>query len=186
MCFCGYQRVASPLTGVHLWAVWQQPLLPHLSELITVLSPTERERSFRMGDPHRHQEFVMGRACLRFLLGEYTHQAPSALEISYQAMGKPYLAHQSWQFTLSHSHGLILYAISQTYAVGIDVEYIDRPCAYERLSQRYFGEVTDHLTFWRLWTQREARIKLGTIGEPNLYSWQVFRAYYCSLAAAKL
>lgn len=93
---------------------------------------------------------------LRQILATYLDTAPEALEFGYGEHGKPRLQNAGGpEFNLSHSGELLLVAVGEGRAVGVDVERVDprrdRPP-----------------TFYEEWVRREARLKclgIGLLGE---------------------
>ena len=88
--------------------------------------------------------------------------------------GKPALRrpanHADLRFNLSHSKGLVLYAVANGREVGVDVEQIRRVADFERITEQYFSlaERTELGTlrperkldgFFGLWTLKEAYVK---------------------------
>jgi len=82
--------------------------------------------------------------------------------------GKPFLKEGPF-FNISHSQNKIVLALSFHRPVGIDIEYIKPRPHYHKIMKRFFAheeqnkvESSDHPleTFYDLWTQKEAFIKL--------------------------
>jgi 4'-phosphopantetheinyl transferase len=162
-----------------IW-VWQANLeLPESSiqDLLTSLSDDERKRADRFRRDSDRQSFIAARGILRTLLGGYLQCAPDAVQFSYSDRGKPFLADSTFQFNLSHSQGLALYAIAYNRLVGIDLEFI-RSIEVEPLAKRFFSDREyQHLcqlsddrkneAFFTYWTAKEAHLKAtgeGLIG----------------------
>ena len=82
------------------------------------------------------------------------------------AQGKPYLADSSLQFSLSHTDQRYFLAVAEE-KIGIDAEPTDRKTEFKAVAKRYFPEceISDALSFLRLWTVKESAVKLigGTI-----------------------
>lgn len=108
------------------------------------------------------------------VLSSYVHHPAEAIQFSYSKHGKPSLAKSCRgdviQFNLSHSEGLVLYAITQRRPVGIDVEcvrYLNDMTgmvkaflsASER--QRLYSLPPDQQlpAFFAAWTRKEAYLK---------------------------
>ena len=88
-------------------------------------------------------------------------------EIVYREDHKPHCPDR-YDFNISHSHGMVVCAISTGCRVGIDVEHLRdiRPERFARLLE-LTGDVTNELTgprFFELWTQKEAVIKADGTG----------------------
>ena len=79
--------------------------------------------------------------------------------------GKPYFKCSELEFSISHSKGMVAVALSDSGAVGIDIEATkmtnDRAA---KLFERYFDEDTSHMassdSFLQLWVRTEAYVKL--------------------------
>jgi len=139
-------------------------------ELSGNLPADERKRAESMS-PIAARRFVAARGILRKLLSGFTGIAPTKIEFSYGASGKPMLSdHHEIHFNISHSAQLGLFAFSPDRPVGVDVEN-DRPV--RRLldvAQRFMSDEelralagTDagerNASFLRSWVIREARLK---------------------------
>ena len=115
---------------------------------------------------------------LRKLLSRYTAVAPRSLVFGRNAYGKPHLvepADAPIQFNLSHTHGMILYAVTRGCPIGVDVEDLQRRSGGMELARRFFAgaEVAalealppqvQHDAFFRFWTLKEAYIKARGLG----------------------
>lgn len=107
---------------------------------------------------------------------EYTGQPMPPIEV--MPGGKPYWAESDWHFSLCHTRGLVLCALSD-HPVGLDAERIRtvRPAVVSRVLapaelRAYDGT---EAMFLRFWTLKEAYAKYtgeGIIGYPNRF---VFR-----------
>ncbi|MEM8593301.1 MAG: 4'-phosphopantetheinyl transferase superfamily protein [Pseudomonadota bacterium] len=91
--------------------------------------------------------------------------------------GKPYLSngHQPLHFNVSHTHNLIALALSQHYAIGVDVEHTLRNSDTINIADRYFScheleelhalpiaQQENH--FFDYWTLKESYIKACGVG----------------------
>lgn len=123
-----------------------------------------------------------------FLRKILTHYLPiSAYQIHFSKTknGKPYLKDRRFrrlEFNVSHSHDMLVCAISYAQQLGVDIEYKHRKNRLDEIAERYFHpQETQQLQalteeedrrdlFFRLWTSKEAYIKaLGlTIGTVSL------------------
>ena len=105
--------------------------------------------------------------------------------------GKPYFADCTLDFSISHSRGTVAVAVSDSGAVGIDVEAAQiTDDKARKLAERYFrGDVSRFpekaTDFLRLWVQREAYVKLcgSTLAEKigkeipeqvKVYDFEIF------------
>jgi len=157
---------------VHLWRAF----LDHSydSELEDLLAADEIKRA---GQFHFHKDrihFITARGLLRIILGRYLDVPPDKLRFCYNAYGKPALAPEfsarGLRFNISHSHDLVLYAVTAGREVGVDIEHIkayaaDDPLAGQFFSPRELVELralpqgTQQQAFFNCWTRKEAYIK---------------------------
>jgi 4'-phosphopantetheinyl transferase len=120
------------------------------------------------------EHFIVARGVLRAILGRYLNRVPECLSFSYGARGKPALAGESdtdaIRFSVSHSHGVALYAFTRGREVGIDLERIRCDLAAVEIAERFFSRrevamlrslptAVQHQAFFRCWTRKEAYIK---------------------------
>ncbi len=159
---------------IHVWRAMLDAPRPVVDGLEVVLSHDERQRTERFPVERHRLRFVVGRACLRILLGGYLRQAPDKLEFSYGSHGKPTLragqVAEVIRFNLAHSRGLALYAFALNREVGIDVEHWHAMEDGPGIARRFFApdEVRELAAvpphqweegFFRCWTRKEAYIK---------------------------
>jgi 4'-phosphopantetheinyl transferase len=164
---------------IHVWHAALDREEKVLGRLESRLSPDEKARADRFHFVNDRNRFVAARGLLRELLGKYLHQAPAGLEFSYGEHGKPSLsggnASSGLCFNLSHSAGLVVYAIARERRLGIDIEHIRPESAGEDIAKRYFSarEVSDLQSlppearvegFFHCWTCKEAYLKATGMG----------------------
>jgi 4'-phosphopantetheinyl transferase len=157
---------------VQVWVILTRDPDPScLDQLLTYLSPAERHRSDSIRHALTQRNFLVGRGCLRYLLGRYLGQPPASLSFTYGPQGKPSLSqgNASLEFNLSHSGDYVAIAIADR-RVGIDLEQVRTLNALPALCERCLtpGERTNLLTlpksqatlqFFRYWTAKEAYLK---------------------------
>jgi 4'-phosphopantetheinyl transferase len=164
---------------IHVWHAGLDRDEKVLGQLESTLSLEEKARADRFHFVNDRNRFVVARGLLRELLGGYLHQTPSSLEFSYGLHGKPFLSGKNASiglcFNLSHSSGVVVYAIARQRNLGIDVEHIKPESAGEDIARRYFSarEVKDLQTlppeartdgFFHCWTRKEAYLKATGMG----------------------
>jgi len=164
---------------IHVWHAALDRDENVIAQLETTLSLEENARADRFHFANDKNRFVVARGLLRELLGRYLHQAPASLEFSYGQHGKPSLSGGNVSsglcFNLSHSSGLVVYAIARERNLGIDVEHVRAEFAGEDIARRYFSvrEVSDLRTlppeakvegFFHCWTRKEAYLKATGMG----------------------
>jgi 4'-phosphopantetheinyl transferase len=187
---------------VHLWHAWLRISAEESSRLLGMLSPDEiaAAHNFTVDAP-RHQ-YVVSRAMLRILLARYAGAAPQELRFGIEAMGKPILIdpHREIRFNLSHSGGLVVYAVARHRSVGADLERVRPLPRAIALARRYFSEEEAQAVeseppgsrdqrFLTFWVRREAGAKArgvsvwralerygrGPAGENRHAQWRVER-----------
>lgn len=144
------------------------------------LSEGERVRAQRLIHPRPRREFVLTRAALRNLLGQWTGVPAQSIVFGQNAAGKPHLnpdqtkspISQPCHFNVSHSHGVSLIGICPNREMGVDLEPVRDLPSREALARRWFHpeEVKaleqkgwDPAAFFAIWTAKEAVVKaLGT------------------------
>ena len=134
----------------------------------------ERRKAAQFSLQEVREQFIVGRAILRGILGRYLQVDPERVRFSYGPHGKPAIAPECGgegiSFNMSDSHGLAIYAVARGRQVGIDLERMrsDVPC--ERMAKRYFAEAelkaflalpADQRQegFFNCWTRKEAYLK---------------------------
>jgi 4'-phosphopantetheinyl transferase len=158
----------------HVVQIWRIDLASDsrlLSGFRHHLTKEEQERADRRISGRVRAEFVIGRACLRILLANTLGVVPAEAPLTESLYGKPQLLVSGPSFNVSHSHGTILIAISQTGALGVDVEHVDLEkdvtelipsvCTAQEaewLKSAQTSEARQRL-FYRCWSRKEAVIK---------------------------
>ena len=154
-----------------LWLAWLDEEDP--DSFREFLSEDERLRAGRLRSPRSAARFTVARGILRSLLGRYLAHRPEQLVFSYGLHGKPGLAGgvDEWlSFNVSHSAGLVVFAVSNGFEVGVDIEEIHPIIDLEAtasifLSPVEFAEfkvmpaVGKLERFFTMWTCKEAILK---------------------------
>ena len=184
---------------IHLW---YSPLdLPasSLGRLETTLNEDERQRAEHFCSERERSRFVAARGLLRRILGDYVGVEPSELQFSYGRQGKPSLTERFGgnriQFNLAHSSGYVIYAVTLSSKVGVDLERIAPVAGLEQLVSRFFSDrekkTFDALAgsekqaaFFKIWTAKEACLKASGEGLAHLDKIDVLldqNKFQCSL-----
>jgi 4'-phosphopantetheinyl transferase len=160
------------------------PLPSGAAEIMaSVISGEERSRAARFARSSDRIQYTVMHGALRVLLGAITHRQPVPLEFAVNEKGKPYLTNADAgapHFSLSHSNGVGLLAVSPSAPIGVDVEF-ERPgfpCV--EIAKRFFhAEESARLValppdvqpgaFFAAWSRKEAWLKahgadLGSLG----------------------
>lgn len=149
---------ASPLTA-QKWASW--------------LSPDDLVRAASLQRPEDRDRAARSRAFLRAVLAAHVGVEPADIRLCATPRGKPFLAARGPFFNASRARNLAAVVVSQSCAVGVDIEEAGRLPA----DRTAFAELVDSCcqageadailrapdprqAFLRLWTAKEARMKL--------------------------
>ena len=159
---------------VHVWRAQLELSLSQVQELRGILTDDELDRANRFSFEIDRQRFIAARGTLRSILSRYITMHPSHLRFHYNQYGKPFLAPEFsaylFNFNLSHSGSMALYAITWNMEIGVDVERVRSDFEYEAIAERFFSanEVAILRTiptekkleaFYNCWTRKEAYIK---------------------------
>lgn len=146
-----------------------------VARFLETLSRDERDRAQRFRTERDRRRYIVRRGLLRELLSHYLDRPPERIRVTCSPEGKPGLRGGDLRFNLSHSHGLVVYAIARGREVGCDIEW--RDCRFvaglvpekffSSLEMRMLRELTaDKRTegFFNCWTRKEAYIKARGVG----------------------
>ena len=127
-----------PLSVVDVWSVEVAVVAASERGLTALLDRGERARAARFVKSDDAIRYRVAHGALRTILGGCTGAAPADLRFARTEHGKP-LLDGGPHFSLSHSGGLVLVAVSREHEVGVDVEEV-RPVPDARdLARRYFA-----------------------------------------------
>ncbi len=162
-----------PENEVHIWRAQLRVAPASLSRYQALLSQEELAKARRFYFEHDRHTWTVAHGILRLLLGTYLQCDPKKITFQLNAYGKPALStsdtYGSFQFNLSHSKNLALFAFAQKNVVGVDVEYMsDIP--YEEIARHSFSPFEQRTlqnlpqaqkaqAFFKCWTSKEAYIK---------------------------
>lgn len=166
---------------IDIWLVENDQLIDQsmLNDYLGLLNPDELKRLDRFVFPKHKKQFLISRALVRTVLGQYLEQSPESIVFARNAYGKPRIASFERSlpisFNLSHTNGLSVLAVSLNDELGVDTEYLTRKVDILNLAKRYFSEqeyaglaaldVKDFdKRFLELWTLKEAYIKACGMG----------------------
>ena len=166
---------------IHLWLVEDQLISDQglLDKYQALLNAEEQKRFERKIFARHKKQFLVSRALLRSVLGDYLQQAPEDLVFAKNAYGKPRIASFKKSlpisFNLSHTNGLSVLAVTLEDDIGVDAEYLTRKVDILKLAKRYFSKQEFHdlsalnvkefnQRFFNLWTLKEAYIKACGMG----------------------
>ncbi len=164
-----------PPDRIHLFFTRADEILDPdlLARYRSVLSKEEIQKVDRYRFQKDRRLSLTARALLRYLLSEYTGQAPGGFSFIINKYGKPSLVSDpsglDIRFNLSHSSGMVVCGLTIGHDIGVDVENSDRKVDLA-ISRRFFSEheanqvdaCPDPLKkerFFDIWTLKEAYIK---------------------------
>jgi 4'-phosphopantetheinyl transferase len=161
----------------HVWRIDVDPvLIAHWRDL---LDPDERSKADRFRFPADRSRYLAAHIALRNILGRYLQIDPVHVQYRTSEYGKPFVADQPVEFSLSHSSDVILIAVARDRAVGIDVERIRPELDFQPIVDRHFSarEKSELLSmpqsiryqhFFGMWTRKEAVLKMVGWGLSGL------------------
>jgi 4'-phosphopantetheinyl transferase len=153
-----------------------------IGRAIRLLDDQEQIRAAAFRFTRDASRFVARRARLREVLSGYTGEAPERLAFAQGANGKPILRDAALQFSLSHSHGLMMLAVAAV-EVGCDIEWIDPDLDWWPIADRLFApaecaalgnlsEGQSRRGFFDCWARKEAYVK--ALGQGLSYPLDAF------------
>lgn len=166
------KRITLPTPEIEVWQARLDLHAEEVTQCAKVLSRDENLRADRFHFEHDRRRFIVARSKLRLLLGSRVDIAPATIAFDYMKHGKPFVAGNTTQihFNVSHSEERALIAISRSFRLGVDIEYLGRDIDCDGLARRYFthreSATLQHLpaasrkrAFLACWTCKEAVIK---------------------------
>jgi 4'-phosphopantetheinyl transferase len=159
---------------VHVWRAPLDQAPSQIQSFFHNLAADEQARAGRFYFQKDREHFIVAHGVLRAILGGCLNQAPECLSFCYSSHGKPALAGESdgetIRFSVSHSHGIGLFAVTRGREVGIDLERIRFDLAIEEIAERFFSPRefamlqtlpagVQRQAFFNCWTRKEAYIK---------------------------
>jgi len=166
------KRMTIQDNNVHLWRAWLDRPTSQMPWLTEILSADERARADRIKIDKARRHFVAGRGILRDILSRYLAAKPEAVAFDYGPQAKPSLAvgQGEVRFNVTHSHGLLLVAVTRARELGVDVEKLRPMPDAGRIAERFFsaaekaalravpsGQTAE--AFFAGWTRKEAYLK---------------------------
>lgn len=142
-----------------------------------LLNSDERVRSEHMS-VQRRKTFLTGRALARDVLGQILGEPPQQVDFKLLASGAPALKKEGPFFNLSHSGHFVLMAVDD-HPVGVDIEHISKSRNIDAIVRENFDTTAKTAYFvldlaerrpffYRLWTMKEAALKLKGCGGDTL------------------
>jgi 4'-phosphopantetheinyl transferase len=165
-----YSLIAVADQEVHIWWLSLQSEPQDVEQALSLLSAEEQGRARRYHFARDRNRFVLARAFLRRLLGDYTGEEAVRVPLRLSLSGKPFLVDRSdFHFNLSHCEDRGVVAIARQ-PVGVDLEKIRIipealtiaehlfAISETRALRAYPAELQSE-AFLRCWTRKEAYVK---------------------------
>lgn len=169
-----------PRNEVRAWYVFTDRFrsAERLAWCRSVLSAEELERCSRFAREKDRELYVIAHGLLRQILSLHADMEPTGWRFVKNEYGRPSVANPDFvrfRFNLSHTGGMVAWALGDDREVGIDVEDTERRSGGVELADRYFSpsEVADLMrvpeasrrrVFFDYWTLKEAYIKARGMG----------------------
>lgn len=147
--------------------------------MLDLLGGPERARAARFHTTAQRLRFVVVRGAVRTVLGRYTGLPPASLRFETTGAGRPFLPDTPVTFSLAHSEGLTVCAVTANGQIGVDMERIRRLPDGQTIAARCFApeELRTYVAapplarptvFFRTWTRKEAIVKAegGALVQP--------------------
>ncbi len=173
---CETKEIATPESyidkedsfGVKLYLIELSKYKDLVSNSVSILSQTERNRAERYHFKKDRNRFIICRILLKFLLAKHIRLDIKELQLDIDSNKKPFLSsYPSVFFNLTHSGDYAMIVIGD-HPIGVDIEYINKDFNYEEILSNVFSisEIDEiinsedkHLSFYKFWTRKEAIVK---------------------------
>lgn len=162
------------------------------------LAPGEQARCQRFARAQRLRQFVIGRVLARMALGQVLNVPARAVVLEEQVAGAPLLAAPApavkgfeGGFSISHSGRWVACAVSAHTRLGLDIELLDASRDLDALAAQAFD--AQEIAWWqalpaarridgfyRSWSEKEARFKLGADGHSMAIAHDELSVVVCS------
>ena len=164
-------ELASPTAEVALWWGTLAASDGEIARVSGWLASAEHARAARFGREALSRRYILGRALLRWVLGNALGLPPPAVPIVRGVRGRPQLANGAGiDFNISHTRDVALIGIAHTRRIGVDVERADRDVRADGLARKFLTsaeqatlaplpEAERRARFLRYWTCKEAMSK---------------------------
>ncbi|MGB0590329.1 MAG: 4'-phosphopantetheinyl transferase family protein [Myxococcota bacterium] len=153
--------------------------LSRRGDYLALCDAGERARYERITHDETRDHHLLTRALVRTTLSRYAPIAPEAWRFTENEHGCPFIAEEytatGLHFNVSHTHGLIVCAVTRGRALGVDIEYEPRDSRTTKIADRFFApaevaalhrlpEAAQRERFFCYWTLKEAYIKARGMG----------------------
>ena len=144
------------------------------SKFLSNLSDEEQERALRFHFQSDCDNYIVSHAIKRIALAAITGTRPKDVPLRVGPQGKPMLGAvgqiSKIEFNLSHTKGLVTFALAVGTPIGVDAERVNLDIETDSLADSCFAIHERHLldalpeasrqrAFFQIWTMKEAYIK---------------------------
>ena len=160
---------------VHVWAMNIDA--PEVDECGSLLDVEEKQRLSRFSSLIVIQRFAIAHGLARAILARYLRVEPVGIVFERAVEGKPYIAAPicNLSFSLSHSYGRAILAVSRGRQVGADVEALRHEVDILRIARKHFTTAEygallgapangQRGAFFARWVAKEAFLKATGVG----------------------
>jgi 4'-phosphopantetheinyl transferase len=169
-------------TEIHLWLAFYEEIADAvlIAAYRSLLSEEERRQEGRFHFARDRRRYLVTRALVRSTLSRYQDRPPGSWRFSQNAYGRPEIADaapggRDLIFNLSHTDGLIVFGVTRSRALGVDVENIQAREVSVEIADRFFSPAEAaalrsvpnnriQSRFWEYWTFKESYIKARGMG----------------------
>jgi 4'-phosphopantetheinyl transferase len=166
---------------IHLWLACYEEVADDAlhAEYRRLLSPAEKQQEPRFYFARDRRRYLVTRALVRTVLSRYVPSVgPDEWVFSNNAYGRPYVVNTEaagLSFNISHTHSLIVLAVTGGRFLGVDVENVRSREGSMEIARHFFAprEVADlalvpadaqQYRFFEYWTFKESYIKARGMG----------------------
>lgn len=150
------------------------------------LSSEEHSRLASFKHTDSSHQFLIARVLLRQQLAPRLNQQANAILLDQNKFGRPFVRNATIDFNVSHTQGLVAFAVVGHPQIGVDVESTTRRGSILDIAERFLhpkefhtiqtvaDSVAQRALFFRLWTLKEAYVKAEGSGlQRDLKSFNI-------------
>jgi len=162
--------------GVEVWTCGLDAAAELAGQYLPLLSADELERAGRYKFDRLREAYILGRGVTRAILARRIDIDPRAIRFQYSTYGKPSIeGGQGLHFNVSHSHSLLVCALTEAAPIGVDVERVRPMRGARNIAERFFSAAEAErvrsappesidAVFFEIWTRKEAFVKATGAG----------------------
>jgi 4'-phosphopantetheinyl transferase len=166
---------------VHAWALNPSAISPEQlrTRCFDWLSPDEQQAWNKRATPALRHAYLAARALCRATLSRYIPVHPEDWRFEKSTHGKPYVVEPAegrmLSFNLTHTRDLVVCAVSDGRALGVDAEEIQPDFDVDEIAGQFFSENDRHrlahvsgemrvARFFETWVLKESYLKACGVG----------------------